>query len=114
RAAILRERLADVRLGPFWSIRMPPGASAWAIARRAGLPWRIAVVTGAHAAEYVLWILSWWLVGQGALQGRFEAGWLVAWALLLLSMVPLRALTVWLQGVIALTAGGLLKERLLV
>lgn len=113
RAAILRERLIDVRIGPFWIVRTPPGGSAWAIARQAGLQWRIAAVIVAHAAEYVLWILSWLLVGKGALQGRFEAAWLIAWALLLFSMVPLRALTVWLQGAIALTAGGLLKERLL-
>jgi ATP-binding cassette subfamily B protein len=113
RASILRERLRDARLGPVWSVRMPPGASAWAVAHRAGLPSRIALLIGAHAAEYVLWIVSWWLVGQGALQGRFDAGWLMAWALLLFTMVPLRALTARLQGVVALTAGGLLKERLL-
>jgi ATP-binding cassette subfamily B protein len=93
---------------------MPPGTNAWAVARRAGLPSRIALLIGAHAAEYILWIVSWWLVGEGAMQGRFDAGWLMAWALLLFTMVPLRALTAWLQGVVALTAGGLLKERLLV
>lgn len=113
RASILRERLRDARLGPIWSLRMPPGAGAWGVAHRAGLPSRIALLIGAHAAEYLLWIVSWWLVGQGALQGRFDAGWLIAWALLLFTMVPLRALTAWLQGVVALTAGGLLKERLL-
>src|SRR5437867_1233244 len=36
-----------------------------------------------------------------------------AWALLLITLVPLRAVTTWLQGVVALSAGGLLKERLL-
>lgn len=113
RTAITRELLRDTRLGVFWTIRMPPGASAWPIVRRANLPWRIAALTCSHAAEYLLWIGSWWLVGLGALQGRFDPGWLIAWALLLLTMVPLRAVTVWLQGVTALVGGGLLKERLL-
>ena len=114
RAAIWREHLRDTKIGPFWSLRMPPGTSAWSVARRAGLLRRLVIVAGAHSAEYLLWIISWWLVGRGALDGRFDRGWLQAWALLLLTMVPFRALTVWLQGVAALTAGGLLKERLLV
>ncbi len=114
RAAILREGLRDTRVGPIWTVRTPPGTGAWSVARRAGLPRTIVLLMAAHAAESVLWIGSWWLVGKGALEGRFDPGWLLAWALLLLTMVPLRAATGWLQGVAALTGGGLLKERLLV
>ena len=113
RAAIFHERLSAAQLGPCWSLRMPPGTNSWRAAQNAGLPARITLLVGAHVTEYGLWVLSWWLVGEAALQGRFDFGWLTAWALLLLTLVPLRAVTTWLQGSIALTAGGLLKERLL-
>ena len=113
RAAVIGERLANQPVGVFWTVRVPPGANAQSIARRAGLVWRTGALLGAHTAEYTLWILSWWVVGFGALGGHFDAGWLTAWILLLLTMVPLRAVTVWLQGMTALTGGGLLKERLL-
>src|SRR5207237_2834005 len=42
-----------------------------------------------------------------------DHGWLLAWALLLLTLVPLRLLVTWSQGWLAIAAGGLLKRRLL-
>jgi ATP-binding cassette subfamily B protein len=53
------------------------------------------------------------MVGRAALQGRLDQGWLLAWALLLLTIVPLRLLETWLTGLIAIGGGGLLKQRLL-
>ena len=50
---------------------------------------------------------------SGALEGRLDWGWLLAWALLLLSSVLFRLFTTWSQGLLALGAGGLLKRRLL-
>jgi ATP-binding cassette subfamily B protein len=70
-------------------------------------------LVAAYALEYVLWILSWWLIGLAALEGRFDRGWLLAWALLLLTIVPFRLLGSWLQGVVSIGAANLLKRRLL-
>jgi hypothetical protein len=50
-----------------------------------------------HAVQYGLWILSWWLLGRGALAGRLDRGWLLAWILLLLTLVPLRILLLGLR-----------------
>ena len=58
-------------------------------------------------------IAAWIAIGQGALSGRIDFGWLAAWACLLATMIPLRALTTWSQGMLAIGAGGLLKQRLL-
>jgi ATP-binding cassette subfamily B protein len=113
RAAIMRERLNEAVIGPCWVLRTPPGGSFWRAAKEAGLLWRMALLTGAHFVEYGFWIVSWWLVGAGALGGRFDAGWFAAWVLLLLTLIPLRAATTWLEGVVSVTGGGLLKERLL-
>lgn len=112
-AAILRASLNQAWVGGSWLLRLSPGASFWRQLRQARLPRRLLVLVGAHAIQYLLWLLSWWMVGQGALQGRLDAGWLLAWALLLLTLVPFRLLATWTQGLLAIGAGGLLKQRLL-
>ncbi len=62
--------------------------------------------------QYVLWILTWWVVGTNVLNRTADRGWLFTWALLLLTLVPLRVLVTWLQGSIAIGAGARLKQRL--
>ena len=113
RAAILRERLGSTPIGGCWLLRLPPGASLWHQARQARLPSRLLAFVGGHAGQYLLWLLAWWMIGQGALQGRLDPGWLLAWALLLVTLVPFRLLATWSQGRLAIGAGGLLKQRLL-
>jgi len=113
RKAILRERLSSFYMGQCWILRTRPGSNFWRQLRTARLPRRLVSLAGAHFLEYFLWIVAWWLVGRAALDGRLDRGWMVAWALLLLTLVPLRLVATWLQGVIAIGAGGLLKLRLL-
>jgi ATP-binding cassette, subfamily B, bacterial len=113
RAAILRVRLSPVRLDGCWLLRLPPGASLWGQVRHARLPRHLVGLIGAHAIQYFLVLLSWWMIGRGALEGRFDWGWLLAWALLLPTLVPFRLFATWSQGLLALGAGGLLKQRLL-
>ena len=113
RAAILRERLSTVRIGGCWRLRLLPGASFWKQIRQIRLPRRVLIFVGAHTAQYLLWILAWWVVGQGALQGRLDRGWLVAWVILLLTLVPIRLLATWSQGQFTVGAGKLLKHRFL-
>jgi ATP-binding cassette subfamily B protein len=71
------------------------------------------VVVGAHVGQHLLLLLSWAMIGAGALEGRFDFGWLVAWALVLLTTIPLRLVETWWQGLLAVGLGGLLKRRLL-
>jgi ATP-binding cassette subfamily B protein len=85
----------------------------WRQVRQARLPRHLLVLIGAHTVQYFLLLLSWWLVGRGALEGRLDLGWLLAWGLILLTTVPFRLLMIWSQGVLAIGAGGLLKQRLL-
>jgi ATP-binding cassette subfamily B protein len=113
RAELMGKRLAAVHVAYCWKLRMQPGASFWLLLKRAGLPRRLLALGTAHVAQYVLWLLSWWIVGLGALQGRLDSGTLAAWGLLLATLIPLRGLITWLQGRVAITASGMLKERLL-
>jgi len=113
RSALTRERLRNKSVTSFWKLRTPPGSSFTRQLREAKIPSRFVGVIGAYLGEYALWILSWWLIGKGALEGTFDSGWLLAWALLLLTIVPFRLLSTWLQGVVSIGVAVLLKRRLL-
>ncbi len=113
RQALLRERLSDAWIGGSWLIRLPLTHSLWQHARAAGLPSRMALFLGAYLIYYALWLSSWWLVGKGALQGRFDLGWMLAWALILFTLIPFRMLAKWLEGVTATGLGAILKQKLL-
>ncbi len=113
RTALLLERLRNKEVGACWLLRQSPGASFGSQAKRAHLPRRLGILLAAHAAEYLLLILSWWLIGSAVLSGHLDHGWLIAWALILLTLVPFRVLSTWLQGVLAINGGILFKQRLL-
>lgn len=113
REAIFARRLAGWRLTRCWRLRPSPGTAFWSQLRIVGLLGNIASLIGAHTVEYLLWVLSWWMVGRAALAGRFDPGWLLAWALVLLTLVPLRLFVFWSEGRVSIGAGGLLKQRLL-
>jgi ATP-binding cassette subfamily B protein len=113
RVAILAERLSQRRIGGCWIFDLPPGGSFWAAARRARLRGRAAVLVGAHMVQHALLLLSWWVLGLGVLQGRLDRAWLAAWALLLVTFIPFRALELWSAGVLMARAGRLFKRRLM-
>jgi ATP-binding cassette subfamily B protein len=112
RDAILRERLNSKRIRGIWLLRLPPGASFREQLRHAHVPRRLLALASAHVVQYLLWILAWYVVGSNVLRGGGDRGWLIPWALLLLTLVPLRVLITRLQGWVAISAGALLKQRL--
>lgn len=113
RASILEQRLGPNWIAECWSLRNPPAAPLWRRARQARLVPRLAVFFVSHVAQYALWLLSWWVIGQAALGGRADRGLLAAWVLLLLTTIPLRLAETWSAGLFAIGAGGLIKQRLL-
>lgn len=113
RAALLRERLASERIEPCWMLRLPASADFRQQLSAAGLPLRLLQALLAFALLYGLEVAGWRLIGDAALGGRLDLGWMAAWLLMLLSLVPLRLLGGWLQSSFALDAGRLLKSRLL-
>jgi ATP-binding cassette subfamily B protein len=113
RRAILRQRLGPARIGGCWMLRLPPGTSFWQQMRHARLPRQLVAFFVGHLVQYLLMLLSWWVIGNAALQGHFDRQWLLAWVLLLITQVPLGLLVSWSQGIFAIGVGGLLKVRLL-
>ncbi|HEX6545217.1 MAG TPA: ABC transporter ATP-binding protein, partial [Bryobacteraceae bacterium] len=105
--------LRDKRFAALWMLRTAPGAKRKDWLRKTRLVRGAAGIVVAHTGEYLLWLLSWALIGALSLDGRLDRGWLIAWALLLFTLTPLRLYTTWKQGTLAIGIGGLLKARLL-
>jgi ATP-binding cassette subfamily B protein len=112
RSALLREALRHFQVGDCWLLRLPPGSSFIKQLKKERIHFRFFTLTLAQFVQYLLLIGSWWVIGRGALQGRFDYSLLLAWMLLLLTMIPFRLMITWLQGVMAIDVGGLLKQRL--
>ena len=110
---LLQQRLANKRVAHVWLVRLPPGSNFRLSLSAARVPQHLFMLGVAYLTQYAMWLLAWWIVGAGALSGRLDRSLLVAWLLLLMTLVPLRGLVTWLQGIVAITTGGLLKERLL-
>ncbi len=76
--------------------------------------WRkLATVVAVFALGYALEIFGWSVIGDAALNGRLDMGWLAAWMLMLLSTVPLRLIGEWCEAVLAVDVGAAIKGRLL-
>jgi len=110
---LINEQFGDRRWNECWVLRTPPGAAPMRWLREAGAIPNGSGLLAAHIAQYMLWLASWAVLGRLSFEGRMDRGWLCAWALLLITLVPFRVLTTWLQGLLAIGIGGFLKRRLL-
>jgi ATP-binding cassette subfamily B protein len=113
RTALLRDRLASARLVGVWILRPSPSTSLWRQLVHAGVPGRIGVVLAVFAVVYALEIAGWGLIGKAALEGRLDFGWLAAWLLLILTIVPWRMVGGWFGATFSLDISRILKARLL-
>lgn len=113
RRALLHSYLDAVTLPAGWLLRTAPSAHFFSQLCRSGLCGCALWVVAAYALAYGLWIVAWWLIGNAALQGRYDAGWWQAWVLLLVSLAGLQALGGMRQTQFLTGAAALLKRRLL-
>lgn len=113
RRALMDSRLSFTPLAGAWTFSLPAGAAPRLHARIGGWPAALAVILGAHSAQYLLGIASWWLLGRALLGGRLDAGWLQAWALVLLTTVPFVALARLSEANLALSFSTFMRRRLL-
>jgi ATP-binding cassette subfamily B protein len=113
RRAMLADRLRSARFRGCWLLRLPPGARVIDAARENRLRRRLALLIGAYVLQYGLFVLSWWLLGQGVLNDTVDRGWLLGWFLLLASLIPVRLVGTWNQGAAVVAGGVWLRRRLL-
>jgi ATP-binding cassette, subfamily B, bacterial len=113
KAAMLAERLSAVRISPMWLLRLSASSSFWQQMVQAGVVGKLSGLLAVFAVMYVLEIAGWSLIGTAALGGRLDMGWLAAWVLLVMSMIPWRIAGAWFAAIFALDTGRILKSRLL-
>jgi ATP-binding cassette subfamily B protein len=113
RTALLMERVKLARFRGCWLLRLPTGSTLRTESKEIRLRSNLLRLTTAHFLQYGLFLLSWWLLGRGVLNGTIDRGWLLGWTLLLLSLIPLRLFASWTQGVTSTTVGAWLRRRLL-
>lgn len=113
RAAVLRQLLVTVPIRGVVLLSLSPARSFQHQLSRAGLIQKLGVFSAAHVFQLGLYVVSWWIIGRAALSGRFDAGWLWAWLMLLGTLIPLQLLASWSRGRFAIGTGALLKQRLL-
>ncbi len=113
RESLRRTRLAACWVGGWWMIRPRPDAPLSRHVKHGRLARRLAWIVAGHALVSALGLGAWWLLGRGALEGRLDRGWLLAWALLLASQVALQVFVSRAQSLLAIDGGGVLKLRLL-
>ena len=111
--AILSERLVSARFSDCWLLQMPPHSTLRQLTNREGSIRKLMLITSAYLTVYVLGILSWILVGRSVFSGHFDQGWLIAWILVLATIVPIKSFASWSQASLAVRTGCLLKRRLL-
>ncbi|MFC1852079.1 ATP-binding cassette domain-containing protein [candidate division CSSED10-310 bacterium] len=113
RSGLNREILGPARIHDCWILRMSPGSNFWHQLMQKRMLNRIVSFSLAHVILYILLIVSWWLIGKSALQGRFDPGIILAWALVLFSQIPFRLVAHYSQNLFTVELGGTLKLRLL-
>ena len=112
-AAMVHERIGGEAVSGLTLLRLPASADFARQARHAGLYRRLAQIAGLFVLLYGAELWSWQLIGGATIAGRLDWGWLAAWLLLALTMLPGRLLAGWSEAVFALDFGRLLKARLL-
>ena len=110
---LLSDKLREEPIPGVWLVRLATHRPLLELTRRFGLTRDLAMFLGVYSAEYALLLISWWLLGEGALSGSFDRGWLWAWALVLLSSIPLHLLSMGAEARFSIRLGALLRDRML-
>jgi len=113
REAFLNEQLRGKYFGGIWMLRMPPGSNFRQQLDFARIPSLFAAILGSHLLVQIILVISWWIIGRQALEGYFAQAPVMAWALLLISIIPVNFLNIWAQNRLSLDMGQLFKQRLL-
>jgi len=118
RRAHARDLLLDERLGTMpalteWLVRPAGSRPIRSQLRELGVFAALRTMAVTLVAQYALGLIAWLCLAFGALAGRVDPGWLIAWGLALASQVALRGVLLRATGNVALRAGAAVKRLLL-
>jgi len=113
-----KELLLDERLGMHpavvaWLVRPAGSRPIMSHLRELGLFAALRTLAVTLVAQYALGLFAWVCLAWGALSGRVDPGWLVAWGLALGSQAALRGVLLRATGNVALRGGAAVKRLLL-
>ncbi|MBN1149422.1 MAG: ABC transporter ATP-binding protein [Anaerolineales bacterium] len=111
--AILRQQFGPLRIEAGWLLRLPPGAGLSRQFHHSGVYRPVFILLGMYFVQQVLTIASWYVIGRGIFQGHFDLGWLLAWAILLFSIIPVQIIVSDAQAELSMGAGAIFKSRLI-
>ncbi len=111
--AMVGQRIASEEISGITMLRLPATAHFGLQMRHAGIFGRLALVLGIFVLLYCGEIWGWRLIGGSTLSGKLDWGWMSAWLLLVLTMMPWRLMANWHEAMFALDTGRLIKARLL-
>ena len=112
RKAMLRDLVGDAPVGQLWIIR-PRLENVRAVVSDVHLLRKALAFVGMNAAEMLLYVLSWWILGLMAFDTRSLDTLFALWLLAVLTIVPLRAAGVAAVRSLIMEAGTLIKRRIL-
>ncbi|MCC6620815.1 MAG: ATP-binding cassette domain-containing protein [Deltaproteobacteria bacterium] len=113
RDVLLDERLGQAPAVTGWIVRPAGARPLVSQMREAGLFQALRLMGLTLVVQYGLAALAWIMLALGALSGRVDAGWLIAWGLVLATQVPLRGVMLHATGQVALRGGAMVKRLLL-
>jgi ATP-binding cassette subfamily B protein len=112
-SAIIREQLSEKLIQGVWLLRLSSGTDLKKQILQADISFQSVSIAAAHCIGQLLLILSWWVIAKQSIEGHFERYEMIAWALLLICLIPFRVLDKWFQNLFTMSIGGLFKQRLL-
>jgi len=110
---ILHRRLATQSISGCFLLRLAAARPLGQLVQEVGLGRLLGLYGVAHVTQYVLGLILIFLVGESALNGHLDRGWLWAAGLLMACTPPFMLLESWVLGRIAIAAGIVLRRRLL-
>ncbi len=115
RQMILAHQLNTTRVAHGWILRLAPGVSGWQHLRHARVVPLTTLILGVSLLQQFLTIATWGILGGDALsgQGHFDWARLWAWALLVLTGIPLQMLTARASARLGTNVGSAFKTTLL-
>lgn len=111
--AMVSERIAAETLHGIYVLRLPASADFRKQIADSGIPGRLVRIVAIFALIYGAEIWGWKVIGGSTLSGRIDWGWMTAWLMVMVTMIPWRMLGTWHESLFAIETGRLIKSRLL-
>jgi ATP-binding cassette subfamily B protein len=113
RKAIMDEQLGSVNIQCGWLLRPTPGAPMGTLLRQMKVGRPAVLLGGMYLVQILLTVATWFVLGRGIFQGYFDWGWLLVWALLLFTTIPVQMALNDAQSELSIRLGAIFKLRLL-